>query len=85
MVPDNRQFARDHVRTFAARSERVRDSRPCIRPGTNSKNFPSTAVNSVAFPPTMLTDLRYSIAVHESVHALVGLSCGLQIRCRAYQ
>jgi len=28
----------------------------------------------------MLTDLRYSIAVHESGHALVGLSCGLQIR-----
>ena len=28
----------------------------------------------------MLTDLRYSIAVHESGHALVGLSYGLQIR-----
>ena len=28
----------------------------------------------------MLTDLRYSIAVYESGHALVGLSCGLQIR-----
>ena len=28
----------------------------------------------------MLKDLRYSIAVHESGHALVGLSCGLQIR-----
>ena len=27
----------------------------------------------------MLTDLRYSIAVHESGHALVGLSCGLHI------
>ena len=29
---------------------------------------------------TWLTDLRYSIAVHESGHALVGLSYGLQIR-----
>jgi hypothetical protein len=28
----------------------------------------------------MLKDLRYSIAVHESGHALVGLSYGLQIR-----
>jgi hypothetical protein len=28
----------------------------------------------------MLKDLRYSIAVHESGHALVGLSCGLKIR-----
>ena len=28
----------------------------------------------------MFKDLRYNIAVHESGHALVGLSCGLQIR-----
>jgi ATP-dependent Zn protease len=28
----------------------------------------------------MLKDLRYSIAVHESGHALVGLTCGLKIR-----
>ena len=28
----------------------------------------------------MATDLRYSIAAHESGHALVGLSYGLQIR-----
>ena len=27
----------------------------------------------------MLTDLRYSIAVHESGHALVGVGCGLQL------
>ena len=27
----------------------------------------------------MLKDLRYSIAVHESGHALVGVSCGLQL------
>jgi len=27
----------------------------------------------------MFKDLRYSIAIHESGHALVGLSCGLHI------
>jgi hypothetical protein len=44
------------------------------------EKFPSSAWNSVAFAPIMLTDLRYSIAVHESGHALVGLTCGLKIR-----
>jgi len=49
-------------------------------PGHELEKSSSTRGNSVAFAPTMLTDLRYSIAVHESGHALVGLSCGLQIR-----
>jgi hypothetical protein len=31
-------------------------------------------------PDKMAADLRYSVAVHESGHALVGLSYGLQIR-----
>ena len=31
-------------------------------------------------PDNLAPDLRYSIAVHESGHALVGLSYGLQIR-----
>ena len=48
-------------------------------PGHELEKSSSTPGNSVAFAPTMLTDLRYSIAVHESGHALVGLSCGLHI------
>ena len=31
-------------------------------------------------PDNVATDIRYNIAVHESGHALVGLSYGLQIR-----
>ena len=48
-------------------------------PGHELEKSSSTRGNSVAFAPTMLTDLRYSIAIHESGHALVGLSCGLHI------
>jgi len=43
------------------------------------KKFPSRR-DFGSLRSAMFKDLRYSIAVHESGHALVGLSCGLQIR-----